>query len=86
MPAKYEQNESLKKWFIEGFKSNKKQQKLEKKDIKGDSWLAFFYKNFVPSEYKEHKELYEQAIEKVRMHKKMREIPHLFNPSISLTS
>ena len=34
VPAKYEKNESLKKWFIEGFKSNKKQQKLEKKDIK----------------------------------------------------
>ncbi|EJR52954.1 hypothetical protein IIO_05971 [Bacillus cereus VD115] len=51
IPAKYEKNDSLKKWFIEGFK-------------KGDSWFSFFYKSFVPSEYKEHKELYEQAIEK----------------------
>ena len=37
VPAKYEKNESLKKWFIEGFKSNKKQQKLEKKDIKKET-------------------------------------------------
>ncbi|EEL83662.1 hypothetical protein bcere0028_6040 [Bacillus cereus AH1271] len=65
VPAKYEKNESLKKWFIEGFKSNKKAAEIREEGYKkGDSWLAFFYKNFVPSEYKEHKELYEQAIEK----------------------
>ena len=72
VPAKYERNELLKKWFTEGFKSNKKQRKFEKKGIKGDSWFSFFYKSFVPSEYKEHKELYEQAIEKVKQYKKMR--------------
>ncbi|MBJ8083829.1 YHYH domain-containing protein [Bacillus cereus group sp. N14] len=65
VPAKYEKNESLKKWFIEGFKSNTKAAEIREEGYKkGDSWLAFFYKNFVPSEYKEHKELYEQAIEK----------------------
>ncbi|MFQ6179918.1 YHYH domain-containing protein [Bacillus paranthracis] len=65
VPAKYEKNESLKKWFIEGFKSNKKAAEIREEGYKkGDSWLAFFYKNFVPSEYKEHKNLYEQAIEK----------------------
>lgn len=65
VPAKYEKNESLKKWFIEGFKSNKKAGEIREEGYKkGDSWLAFFYKNFVPSEYKEHKELYVQAIEK----------------------
>lgn len=65
VPAKYEKNESLKKWFVEGFKSNKKAADIREEGYKkGDSWLAFFYKNFVPSEYKEHKELYEQAIEK----------------------
>ncbi|MDR4986260.1 hypothetical protein CN491_21940 [Bacillus cereus] len=65
VPAKYEKNESLKKWFIEGFKSNKKATEIREEGYKkGDSWLSFFYKNFVPSEYKEHKELYEQSIEK----------------------
>lgn len=65
VPAQYEKHESLKKWFIEGFKSNKKAAEIREEGYKkGDSWLAFFYKNFVPSEYKEHKELYEQAIEK----------------------
>ena len=72
VPAKYERNELLKKWFTEGFKSNKKQRKFEKKGIKGRQRFSFFYKSFVPSEYKEHKELYEQAIEKVKQHKKMR--------------
>lgn len=65
VPAKYEKNESLKKWFTEGFKSNEKAAEIREEGYKkGDSWLSFFYKNFVPSEYKEHKELYEQAIEK----------------------
>ncbi|HHT7189102.1 TPA: YHYH domain-containing protein [Bacillus cereus] len=65
VPAKYEKNESLKKWFTEGFKSNKKAAEIREEGYKkGDSWLSFFYKNFVPSEYKEYKELYEQAIEK----------------------
>ncbi|MGE7884485.1 YHYH domain-containing protein [Bacillus sp. NPDC094077] len=65
VPTKYEKNESLKKWFIEGFKSNKKAAEIREEGYKkGDSWLSFFYKSFVPSEYKEHKELYEQAIEK----------------------
>ncbi len=65
VPAKYEKHESLKKWFTEGFKSNKKAAEIREGGYKkGDSWLSFFYKNFVPSEYKEHKDLYEQAIEK----------------------
>ncbi|MEK4931389.1 MULTISPECIES: YHYH domain-containing protein [Bacillus] len=65
VPAKYEKHESLKKWFTEGFKSNKKAAEIREEGYKkGDSWLSFFYKNFVPSEYKEHKNLYEQAIEK----------------------
>ncbi|MGE6402623.1 YHYH domain-containing protein [Bacillus cereus] len=65
VPAKYEKHESLKKWFTEGFKSNKKAAEIREEGYKkGDSWLSFFYKNFVPSEYKEHKDLYEQAIEK----------------------
>ncbi|MGW6190995.1 YHYH domain-containing protein [Bacillus cereus] len=65
VPAKYEKNESLKKWFTEGFKSNKKAAEIREEGYKkGASWLSFFYKNFVPSEYKEHKDLYEQAIEK----------------------
>nr|WP_257130890.1 hypothetical protein [Bacillus cereus] len=65
VPAKYERNELLKKWFTEGFKSNKKAAEIREEGYKkGDSWFSFFYKSFVPSEYKEHKELYEQAIEK----------------------
>lgn len=65
VPAKYEKNETLKKWFTEGFKSNKKAAEIREEGYKkGDSWLSFFYKSFVPSEYKEHKGLYEQAIEK----------------------
>ncbi|PGC52193.1 hypothetical protein COM24_16480 [Bacillus toyonensis] len=65
IPAKYEKNGSLKKWFTEGFKSNKKATEIREEGFKkGDSWFSFFYKSFVPSEYKEHKELYEQAIEK----------------------
>lgn len=65
VPAKYEKNELLKKWFTEGFKSNKKATEIREEGYKkGDSWFSFFYKNFVPSEYKEHKELYQQAIEK----------------------
>ncbi|MES5895781.1 YHYH domain-containing protein [Bacillus cereus group sp. RP43] len=65
VPAKYEKNETLKEWFIEGFKSNKKAAEIREEGYKkGDSWLSFFYKSFVPSEYKEHKGLYEQAIEK----------------------
>ncbi|PFS13613.1 hypothetical protein COK55_15135 [Bacillus cereus] len=65
VPAKYEKNGTLKKWFTEGFKSNKKAAEIREEGYKkGDSWLSFFYKNFVPSEYKEHKDLYEQAIEK----------------------
>ncbi|AXK16870.1 YHYH domain-containing protein [Bacillus sp. COPE52] len=65
IPAKYEKNDSLKKWFTEGFKSNKKATEIREEGFKkGDSWFSFFYKSFVPSEYKEHKELYEQAIEK----------------------
>lgn len=65
VPAKYEKNESFKKWFTEGFKSNKKAMEIREEGYKkGDSWLSFFYKSFIPSEYKEHKELYEQAIEK----------------------
>ncbi|EEL72478.1 hypothetical protein bcere0026_5820 [Bacillus mycoides] len=65
VPAKYEKNETLKKWFTEGFKSNKKAAEIREEGYKkGESWLSFFYKSFVPSEYKEHKGLYEQAIEK----------------------
>ncbi|MEK4740821.1 MULTISPECIES: YHYH domain-containing protein [Bacillus] len=65
VPAKYDKHESLKKWFTEGFKSNKKAAEIREEGYKkGDSWLSFFYKSFVPSEYKEHKGLYEQAIEK----------------------
>ncbi|PEP92524.1 hypothetical protein COE95_10555 [Bacillus toyonensis] len=65
IPAKYEKNGSLKKWFTEGFKSNKKATEIREEGFKkGDSWFSFFYKSCVPSEYKEHKELYEQAIEK----------------------
>ncbi|MGF2716435.1 YHYH domain-containing protein [Bacillus cereus] len=65
VPAKYEKHESLKQWFTEGFKSNKKAAEIREEGYKkGDSWMSFFYKNFVPSEYKEHKDLYEQAIEK----------------------
>ena len=65
VPAKYERNELLKKWFTEGFKSNKKAAEIREEGYKkGDSWFSFFYKSFVPSEYKEHKNLYEQAIEK----------------------
>lgn len=65
VPAKYEKNKSLKNWFTEGFKSNKKAAGIREKGYKkGDSWLSSFYKSFVPSEYKEHKELYKQAIEK----------------------
>ena len=65
VPAKYERNELLKKWFTEGFKSNKKAAEIREEGYKkGDSWFSFFYKSFVPSEYEEHKELYEQAIEK----------------------
>ncbi|WP_434179613.1 YHYH domain-containing protein [Bacillus thuringiensis] len=68
VPAKYERNELLKKWFTEGFKSNKKAAEIREEGYKkGDSWFSFFYKSFVPSEYKEYKEykeLYEQAIEK----------------------
>jgi len=65
VPAKYERNELLKKWFTEGFKLNKKAAEIREEGYKkGDSWFSFFYKSFVPSEYKEHKELYEQAIEK----------------------
>ncbi len=37
VPAKYERNELLKKWFTEGFKSNKKQRKFEKKGIKRET-------------------------------------------------
>ncbi|AWC31574.1 MULTISPECIES: YHYH domain-containing protein [Bacillus cereus group] len=65
VPSKYKQNDLQKKWFTEGFHSNKKAKKIREEGYKkGDSWLSFFYKRFVPSEYKEHKELYKQAIEK----------------------
>ncbi|MGI2748930.1 YHYH domain-containing protein [Bacillus cytotoxicus] len=65
VPSKYKQNDLQKKWFTEGFHSNKKAKTIREEGYKkGDSWLSFFYKRFVPSEYKEHKELYKQAIEK----------------------
>ncbi len=37
VPAKYEQNESLKKWFIEGFKSNKKAAEIREEGYKKET-------------------------------------------------
>ncbi|CAG9613089.1 hypothetical protein BACCIP111899_02284 [Bacillus rhizoplanae] len=65
VPSKYKKNELLKKWFEEGFKSNKKAAEIREAGYEnGTSWTSFFYKRFVPSDYKEYKELYKQAIEK----------------------
>ena len=64
-------NELLKKWFTEGFKSNKKAAEIReegyKKETAGShSSIRVSYQVNI----KEHKELYEQAIEKVKQHKK----------------
>ncbi len=37
VPAKYEKNESLKKWFIEGFKSNKKAAEIREEGYKKET-------------------------------------------------
>ncbi len=40
VPAKYEKNESLKKWFIEGFKSNEKAAEIREEGYKKRRQLA----------------------------------------------
>ncbi|PEF44626.1 hypothetical protein CON22_20805 [Bacillus cereus] len=71
VPSKYEKNESLKKWFTEGFKSNKKAAKIRKEGYKkGNSRFSFFYNRSVPSKYKDYKGLYGQAIKKGESAKK----------------